>query len=329
MNFPWHQNLLSVINKGYLKTSHAILWHFEQYYSLIVPRRVKEKSHQLVDRKTIEIKPFKRLPDYLISLPDSIASINKDLESVIILGSAADGLMTPFSDIDALAIIKDDSLNDKSRARNVIKSLRTALAIFYKFDPLQHHGWFILTSSMLSAYPKLYLPLEVLQNGKCLFPEAGGIFNVGSREFEEFDYQSPFFNLADTVLKKALTRNQHRNVYQLKGFLSQFMLLPSLYCQARDGKSIYKAESFAAARTDFNERVWCIMDQVSLLRELWQYKISPVQRFMLIQINPALQYFRPYYAPAPIEAISQYLENPFYDDAITLIQTMKARIAEA
>jgi len=91
------------------------------------------------------------------------------------------------------------------------------------------------------------------------------------------------------------------------------MLLPALYLQAKEKRGIYKKYSFDLARKDFKEEEWRIMDEVSEIRQNWNYSLSPLQRKILTINHPAIRkiavrYFSP---PIPRE-IKNKLNPEFY-----------------
>ena len=81
-------------------------------------------------------------------------------------GSVATNELVQFSDFDGLIILNEGYKNSKA-LRNFIKN---SMKEIYKFDPLQHHGWFIITKNQLQQYPQTYFPHELYKKAKVIYP---------------------------------------------------------------------------------------------------------------------------------------------------------------
>ena len=104
------------------------------------------------------------------------------------------------------------------------------------------------------------------------------------------------------------------------------MLMPSFYVQVRDRKGVFKKFSFDEARIDFSEKDWAIMNDVSSLRGIWHYDISPFRRWLMTGIMPVSRFLVKRYAPAiPVE-IKNILAIDFYDRMIHLINKMHGKL---
>jgi len=148
----------------------------------------------------------------------------------------------------------------------------------FEFDPLQHHGWFVLTEADLECYPETYFPHELFKHAKALLPEQGRKLNLQLNNETSNNPTEPFWNLSSKVITRLSKYDYPKNAYRLKGLLSQFMLLPARFVQGRDGKGVYKKFSFAEARKDFSSEQWTIMDEVSEIRAGWHVDIPPLKK---------------------------------------------------
>ena len=137
----------------------------------------------------------------------------------------------------------------------------------YRMDPLQHHGWFALTESSLLNFPLLYFPMELLSWSKSILHAKAHQLHV--RYSKDHDYSLPLHRLCGSLERK-LSAPLPQRLYALKNMLSEFMLLPALYVQARDRKGMYKKFSFEAARPDFATASWQVMDSISSIRSDWE-----------------------------------------------------------
>ena len=90
---------------------------------------------------------------------------------MIVHGSVATNEVIPYSDFDGLLIVKDAFVNSKQL--NQFK--RASMKLILEFDPLQHHGWFQIKQSDLQNYPQYYLPFEILEHSKLMFPKVSEI----------------------------------------------------------------------------------------------------------------------------------------------------------
>ncbi len=86
--------------------------------------------------------------------------------AVIVHGSIATNEEIYYSDFDGLLIVKDQYRNS-----DILNSfIKESQRYIYRFDPLQHHGWFQIYEKDLLDYPQSYLPVEVLGLSKLIYP---------------------------------------------------------------------------------------------------------------------------------------------------------------
>jgi hypothetical protein len=261
---------------------------------------------------------------------DLIDFLEKNLRQYLVgaylHGSVGSGEEIPYSDLDALAIIKNVVCQDPLVLKKAMKALLNSEKYFYQFDPLQHHGWFILHESDLQAYPEHYLPSAVLNHGQSLFSDQGldlEIEPIFSKELISKNFE----NMAAGIRNKLSAGSQPRNLYQQKGLFSQFMLLPALYVQVKEGRGIYKKFSFDLARRDFSDQDWSIMDEISMIRSNWKYSLNRLQKILLTRnwkIRSYCAKFMPIAIPMDIKS---KLTGDFYKRMNDLIVAMKAKLS--
>jgi len=255
-----------------------------------------------------------------------IKDLSMDLIGAYIHGSLGTYEEIPYSDFDALVIIKDEIFEDKKRIVRVAKKMIKAKKIMYKFDPIQHHGWFIMTESDLKNYPQTYFPHELFEHAKSLFPDKGTKLEIYLNK-NGYDYIQPFHNLANSIIRKIDSNKIPKNMFQLKSLLSEFMLLPALYIQARDKKGVYKKFSFDLARKDFPETEWEIINEVSEIRDNWHYKMGKIKRKIFIVTNPVYRKIvTRYLSPEIPTDINEKLIPEFYEKIKKLCVKMKEKI---
>jgi len=230
-----------------------------------------------------------------------------------------------YSDFDALVFLKDEVFESPKRLARAAKKLNHARTIMLDFDPLQHHGWFVLSESDLRFYCNAYFPVEIFEYAKSLFDDRGLELEIALRESSS-ETRTAFEKMANAIIGKIANRRYPTNVYQLKGLLSQFMLLPALYIQAKDGCGIYKKESFDLARVDFDSADWAIMDEVSEIRMSWSYEISTLKKWLICHPHILSRYFARRFALSIPEKIDSVLTAEFYSKMRKFVFLMKDKL---
>ncbi|HNR19902.1 MAG TPA: hypothetical protein PKN75_10820 [Bacteroidia bacterium] len=235
--------------------------------------------------------------------------LSNDIFGCYVHGSIGTNDTVTYSDFDALVILKDETFSNANRLQNALKHLLYSQKIFFEFDPLQHHGWFVMSEKMLENYPVLFFPPELFFFAKSLF-ETGRNFSI---EYNRpGDYKRPLLNLIDGIertLKRDLT---NYNMFELKSLLSEFMLLPTFYVQAKTSSGIYKKFSFQKASEDFTTSEWEIMNQVSEIRNVWSITFSKAEMKKLSRVG----YRNRKYAKANAPKINAAIKKLFNKEMI-------------
>ena len=174
-----------------------------------------------------------------------------------------------YSDFDGFVIVKDETLLNDTRLEKVALILKQSEKIMNEMDPLQHHGWFILTESDLKNFPEYYFPNELIRYAKCLFGENKIAIQISKEGFKE-QFNKSFNNMARGILNKLDSKSFLKNYYNFKNLLSEFMLLPAFYIQARTGFGIFKKFSFEKVKNELREK-YTVMDEISSVRSNWNY----------------------------------------------------------
>ncbi|MFM2136432.1 MAG: hypothetical protein RL021_1832 [Bacteroidota bacterium] len=282
---PFHQQLANYVNGGVLRRG-------DLFRSVFFPRGVYVKNatqvclaFSRVAGRTGEISAEIELDVYsgdnphLLKLRELMRPLDNDLLCVLLHGSCGDGRTTGYSDVDALVVIRDEVFLDPQRLVALARPLSAACRQMYRFDALQHHGWFAISEQDLSNFPEEVLPLAALKDAAVLCGERRlriryaetpqGVFSQrADRQFEKLEEQ-------------LMSGWRPSNLFQLKSLLSEFMLLPVLLMQAKTGKGFSKRESFSAAKSAFDPNTWAIMDEVSVIREKWEYRPGMLSAWVL------------------------------------------------
>lgn len=236
-----------------------------------------------ISLKTKSIPEYDGSNKYVSQLKEFInKELPNDVYGCYVHGSIGTNEVIAYSDFDALVIINDDAFRNEKRLMNVIDKLSISKKFFFQFDPLQHHGWFVLSERMLNQYPVIFFPPVLFDFAKCLT----GPNHLNITYCQELNnFVAPFYALTNGLLKTLKNLRHIKNMYELKSMLSEFMLLPAFYVQARDGVGIYKKHSFQIAATDFTEHEWEIMERVSGIRTNWNPNLSEEQFRLLSNHN--------------------------------------------
>lgn len=177
--------------------------------------------------------PVRRMMVYLAR------QLANDLVGAYVHGSLGTYDALAYSDFDALVILKNEVFATPGRLAAAAWKLSRAQSIMLNFDPLQHHGWFVLTEAQLSAYPDHVFPVVLFDFAKSLLSERGRRLTLRVEDVPEAR-QAAFRELSSRIIDSIACRLLPSNIYELKLLLSQFMLLPALYVHARDGRGVYK-----------------------------------------------------------------------------------------
>lgn len=291
--------------------------------------QISTKMPKCIDNYSyLKINPYSCSNPHVLRMQKFIYKYLKDdLVGVCIHGSLGSYEEIPYSDFDALVIVKNNVFEESSRLIRAAKKLNSARSLMYDFDLLQHHGWFVLAEANLEYFPDYYFPVELFNYSKSLFPKNGLDLNIKIFNSPE-RVKKYFIKLSDNIINQIKDKDYPRNLYQLKKLLSQFMLLPAKYVHARDGKGIYKKLSFDVAKVDFSERDWSIMKEVSKIRIDWKYEISGIKRTFLKKNLPLSRYFVKNFSPKiPLEILN-ILNDKFYQRMEYLSCLMQEHIRE-
>ena len=251
-----------------------------------------------------------------------IRHLSHDLFGAYVHGSLGVGEEIPFSDFDALVILRDEIFVSPVRLFSTAYKLYRAQRIMRDYDPLQHHGWFVLTESQLKDYPEHYFPPALFPHSRSIFTHTGLDLTLSRAATRKGDLIT--LHLACSSIISRIEQNKiPSDAYELKFLLSQFMLLPALYIQDRDGHGIFKKHSFTRAAADFTKEAWQIMEDVSDIRTCWSYHIGLIQRRLVVRSSPALRRLtKRYWVPAIPPFISKRLSDNFYDRMAGLAREM-------
>jgi predicted nucleotidyltransferase len=278
------------------------------------------------ETKKVNVDLYRGDNVYVLRMMDYLRSkLKDDLLGAYVHGSLAVGEDIPYSDFDALVIIKSEVFSSAERLEHMAYALNDARKIMHEFDPLQHHGWFVLIEDDLTFYCDTYFPTELFVYAKSLLADSGNSLIVSLRPCQS-EMSQAFDKLADSIAGKLMSGQYPDNIFRLKCLTSEFMLLPALYLQKKNGRTVFKKYSFSQAGGDFNTEDWQIMEEISRLRDEWRYDISPFQRRILSRADGFRDYFAWRLGPPIPDAIRGKLTSGFYSKMLKLVELMRSRV---
>ena len=244
--------------------------------------------------------------------------------AVLVHGSVATDEINAYSDFDGLLIVKDPY----KESILLRKFLNQSLKIIYRFDPLQHHGWFIIFQSQLFNYPQTYFPIELFEFSKTIYPD----YDIKLKIYlpEIVDYKESFRSITASITKTLKNRHKITGMYQLKVFLSELMLLPTLYYQAMNKKCIFKKYSFDFVKSEISSEAWKAIEISSNIRDTWRYKFSYPKCLFIKSKDFSLtkKLARKYLCPRIPDDINNLLDEKFYKACQMLISEMDYKVNE-
>jgi len=264
------KNISDLFNFGYTNPKEGLLEIFfpdlviKKYYKLLT--QVNDSSSNKANSLTLNFDKFTTTNQTILEIQNELESIEINLSQCLIHGSYATHEEIEYSDFDGLIIINKNVLTNFNHFKKTIAAIKKTNQLILKLDPLQHHGWFIILESELDDYDETFLPVDVLNISKSLLLTNKSELKISLKGNSNFNLGID--RLSKQLLDKINSKNYPTNYYQIKSLLSEFMMLPTLYYQAKEKKGIYKKYSFEMVKNDFGD-VWNIMDKVSLLRSNW------------------------------------------------------------
>ena len=232
-----------------------------------------------------------------------------------------------YSDFDALVILHRESYRSASGLFALREHIRDLCACLYLYDPLQHHGLFVVTDTDLQAYPQAYFPLELFRHA---IPVAGGetVLRAFLRD-DSRERMDSFMGACNTV-RMLLARSFGKvTAYDLKSLLQTVVLLPVLYLQLRDGIYRYKKYVYDIAKKDFSDEEWKIIDKITALRGKWKYKsfLSYRMRRKLFRLlgPKVMPVFHRIESVKDTYKVVKYIGKDFDSDVALLVEAMMAK----
>ena len=255
---------------------------------------------------SIGIKPYAGKTREALALAQFARDrLQDDILCLLVHGSVATGEIINYSDFDALVIIRDAVLGDRKRLARLALNLSRARKYLYRFDSLQHHGWFVLRESDLQHLGSTQYPVNLFEHSKCLLPEAGIDLQVTPVQ-DSAGVKTNFVNVCNSILQKIEAGRITRDYYELKTLLSEFMLLPALFLQLAEPEGVEKKHSFQRLDEVGDAEARRAFARVSEIRADWDWNPGPILKFLLtetVYLRPLVCRFMPLALSGKIRAL--------------------------
>ena len=188
------------------------------------------------------------------------------ISSFMVHGSMSTMDYTPFSDFDTQIFLTDkvfSSIDCLKKTGMVIFGSNSLLKLF---DPLQHHGFFLCMDLDRRSYPEAFLPLSTMDCATSVYGEETQEFFIRQSDFQirSAVWHTGYFFRTSYILEKF-----PESPFDIKRFLSRFLLLPVLLLELKENIFPYKKDSFALARKYFDPEVWQAVEIATKVRNDW------------------------------------------------------------
>jgi hypothetical protein len=185
-----------------------------------------------------------------------------DVLALIVYGSQARTGTTAFSDVDAVLLISDHAAESRAALRSLRPRVLAAQRAVLAYQPMQHHGFEIVTPRLLrAAGAALEMPAVALAETRAV---VGGRVTACFAPRDRLDDPQPLRRIVGALAK---ITSWPAHPWALHVAVSMFELVPALYLQGR-GHAVPKAESFASAREEFGA-AWWPYDRLNEVRQEW------------------------------------------------------------
>jgi len=268
------RNLKLFLEKGYVTKLDRKLSLLLPFYSSQIAKRVFSK---------INTAAHSHAGSYSQVTPSAYKGDNKvvkliqqqlqestltSIKAAIVHGSIGDGNEIGYSDFDGIVIVDANEIKNVKHLLELHQLIKKTELLFFEQDALQHHGWAIFLLNDLRDFKDHLFPLELIQNGKTIF--AADAFTIEAQNTSKKDqYKAVLNNLCSSIVHKASHLSTLRNQYIFKNLLSEIMLLPAAFLQAKYNKTISKKESFSKLKNDFPTIDITILNWASDVRLNW------------------------------------------------------------
>lgn len=323
-------NLKHFLAKGYVTKRDRILTFVLPFYDIIIANRVfshLKKQHLKVpatlERTTIAAYQGNNETAKKIQLQIQSAP-HEAIVAALVHGSIGDLNEIEYSDFDGIILIDSNKIQLATQLQELRKIIKETELIFFEQDALQHHGWAIFTTADLLQFKDHLFPYDLIRNSKCLFPN-NEIVVEAQIHSENDQYQLLLKRLCISILRKTDQFHLLKNQYFLKNLLSEIMLLPSAFLQAKHNKSVNKRDSFSFLKNEFPNIDAQIIDWLSEIRMNWKQDKLTFKTKLFHQLKEAgitLSFLAPQTTPAVLSQLSESRKQQIVKLCETLLKNV-------
>ena len=182
---------------------------------------------------------------------------------VLLHGSLASDDWTGYRDADLLLLAPAATCARAPALDHLRRACLPLLQALHRFDPLQHHGLFVMNDAELHAWPEHVLPLATLRRSLDLGGD-GVQLSVSPRP-DPAAARAEFQWIVDYLAAAV----PPRDAYGWTAFASVLMLLPAVWLGAR-GEPVWKGDAFARVAGLVPTALWEPQRWAAGLREAWR-----------------------------------------------------------
>lgn len=267
-------NLKHFLAKGYVTKRDRILSLLIPFYEIILSNRIfsqLKKQHPtarfISESTTIASYQGNNVAAKKIQSQFQ-AKPNDAIVVALVHGSIGDLNEIAYSDFDGVIIIDTHKIQHATQLHELRQLIKKTELIFLEQDTLQHHGWEIFTLADLLQFEDHLFPYDLIRKSKSLFPNKEIVLEAHINS-ENDQYKLLLRRLCTSIFYKTKHLHTLKNQYIFKNLLSEIMLLPAAFLQAKYSKSIQKRESFSTFKNEFPDIDPEIFNWSSEIRLKW------------------------------------------------------------
>jgi hypothetical protein len=266
--------------RGYVTKRDRFLSLIIPFYSIIIANRIfscLEKQHPEIPTtsENTVIAPYHGSNSAVHKIQTLLqATPHGAIVAALVHGSIGDLNEIAYSDFDGILLIESSKIQSALQLHELRQLIKKSESIFLEQDALQHHGWAIFTTNDLLQFNDHLFPFNIIRESKCIFPGKEISLNAHIHAESE-QYKLLLKRLCASIFHKTKHLHTLKNQYIFKNLLSEIMLLPAAFLQAKYYKPIQKQDSFFALHRDFPDIDTDIINWASEIRLNWkQEKIN-------------------------------------------------------
>lgn len=221
-------------------------------------------------------------------------NLSSEIVDFFVHGSFSTLDYTEWSDLDLIAIVKNETLADYNRLLSLRKKLIKLNKILFYNDPLQHHGCNIICEPEMNYYPSSFFPPNLFSYSTSFYGTKSLQFIVRDSSKEALALLKGHLSSADMYFDKT-----RPSLYDWKLFCHTILLIPALYLENKH-IYVYKRHSYEQAKEDFASKEWAIVERIGEVRN--NFFFNPLWVNILLRLSPS--YWQPkivlmFYPKAP------------------------------